>query len=912
MGVEVIIIVIIMIYIYSQDHMKTACIKILKQLVDKNQLTEDEFNSLKKKIYNKKTIASNLQEEKEIIINKPIMQNELNVENAEQSYVETVEQFSEQDIKQLKEESRQNNISGLLYLGVILIMFAGLVFATTTWDVLPGFIKALLLFGFSGMLFGASNLAEKKMKIKKTAFALWILGTLFFPITCISAGYLEIFGNYFSLNSEGKYLFALFSAIVCLPIYIISAKKYLSKAFSYIGAINVMLIGYFMFLNISDKTEIVLMAMGLYNLILLVIFTSTADKNKFSENMSSAMIGISKITLLTITAFTIMLNNNSYKVDMVYLLNYIIIIGNYKYICIKQKSYLFSIATVVTSIAFFSGIYVYLVQNNIINNLEYISFMFNAMAIVCAIVQGVQVKLSMSKKFDGLRLLMNVTSIIFISLLTIISFVQILNLSNTSYDVLLFAIITLMLLLQKKLNFKRIQTSFSKIIDISISIFTVMVPFAIYRYLPENMQMNLILYFSIICFIPWIISKMTDIMSENNTTITAYRGVGTLFLIITFMCSFIDINPEIAIYKFIISVLLVIVVFVNYIDYLKCDKQNNTWDLELLNVSYITIIAPIFIILSAWLTVIPLYFTTFIAATLIYLFSTLDNTGRLLEKSKFYILSMVILANILMLVNITGILEYVLMQSMLLILYFNKAFRKLVSYNIYLLSALVINTILINTMYSVSEEVLNLINILILLIITGINIYNYYKLKSNLTNSQDVSIQKFIVSFGLLIGLVPYMYFVSYISNLLDMTNVMNMILIQLPILFVVFSIEKIIYNMKNSFTYIVSIIMYFIATVTLYEMGDILTYSIMLLILVIIGSSIRNKSMFLVPAIFLIIFVIKGTADFWVSIPWWLYLLVGGTTLVYVAMKRESNKQNDIDDNKPSKLKQFLSNYED
>jgi len=405
---------------------------------------------------------------------------------------------------------------------------------------------------------------------------------------------------------------------------------------------------------------------------------------------------------------------------------------------------------------------------------------------------------------------------------------------------------------------------------------------------------------------------MTDIMSKNNTTITSYRGVGTLFLIITFMCSFIDINPEIAIYKFLISLLLVVVVFVNYIDYLKSGKQNNAWDLELLNVSYITIIAPIFIILSAWLTVIPLYFTTFIAATLIYLFSTLDNTGRLLEKSKFYILSMVILANILMLVNITGILEYVLMQSMLLVLYFNKAFRKLVLYNIYLLSALVINTILITTMYSISDEVLNLFNILILLIITGINIYNYYELKSNLTNSQDVSIQKFIISFGLLIGLVPYMYVVSYISNLLDMTNVMNMILIQLPILFVVFSIEKIIYKVRNSFTYIVSIIMYFIATVTLYKMEDILAYSIMLLILVIIGSSIRNKSMFLVPSIFLIIFVIKGTAGFWLSIPWWLYLLVGGTTLVYVAMKRESNKQNDIDDNKPSKLKQFLSNYED
>ncbi|MDD2376730.1 MAG: hypothetical protein PHD15_04950 [Clostridia bacterium] len=904
MGINIIIVLICIAYIYSQDHMKTACIKILKQLVDKNQLTEEEFNNIKKKVYNSKTTDYNLNEEKEII------KKEQNSER--EPYVEMIEQRSVDDVKQLKEKSRQNNISALLYLGVILIMFAGLVFATTTWEDLTGVVKAILLFGFSGMLFGASNLSEKKMKLEKTAFALWILGTLFFPITCICAGYLEVFGNYFSLNSEGKYLFALFSSIVCLPIYIISVKKYLSKTFSYIAAINVMLIGYFMFLNISDKTEIILIAMGLYNLIVLVIFTNITAKSKFSESMSSAMVVFSKITLVTITTITIILNNINYKVSIIYLLNYIIIIGNYKYICIKQKSYLFSIATAVTAIAFFSSIYSYLVQNNIIINLEYISFMFNALAIVCAVIQGMQVKFLLAKKWDGLRLLMNVTNTIFISLLTIISFTQVLNLSNTSYEVLIFAIITLMLLLQKKLNYKKIQTEFSKIIDISISIFTVIVPFTIYRYLPENININLILYFSIICFIPWVLSKITDIINKNNTTITTYRGVGTLFLIITFMCSFIEINPEIAIYKFILSILLVVVVFINYIDYLKSDKQNNTWDLELLNISYITIIAPIFIILTAWLTIIPLYFTTFIAATLIYLFSLLDNTGKLLEKSKFYILFMIILSNIFMMVNITGILEYIFMQSMLLVLYFNKTFRKLVSYNIYLLCALVINTILITTIQNIPEEVFNLFNILILLIVSGINIYNYYELKSISNNNENLSIQKLIISFGLLIGLIPYMYFISYISNLLNMTNVINMILIQVPILFIVFSIEKLVYNVKNSFTYIVSVIMYFIATVTLYEFNDILTYSIMLLILVIIGSSIRNKSMFLIPAIFLIIFVLKGTIDFWVSIPWWLYLLIGGSTLVYLAMKRESSKQNNIDNNKPSKLKQFLSNYED
>jgi hypothetical protein len=915
MEVFIIMSLIFAIYIYSQGHMKTACIKILKQLVIKKQLSEEEYKNIKKKIYSKNTVNLENDNEEESLSKESNLKTEVYEESILQRELYKAPILKQvdnaQNVAKQKEEDRQNNISGLLYLGVILIMFAGLIFATTTWNYLPGAIKAILLFGFSGMLFGASNLSEKKMKLEKTAFALWILGTLFFPITCISAGYLEVFGSYFSLNSDGKYLFALFSAIVCLPIYIISTRKYISKAFSYIAAINVMLIAYFMFLNISDKTDILLIAMGIYNLITLVIFTNVIAKSKFTQSMSNAMVVISKITLVTMTAITILFNGFDDKVSIVFLLNYIVIIANYKYICARQKSYLFSIVTTVTSIAFFSSIYKYLIQNNFVNNMEYISFMFIVMAFVCAIAQCIELYLITNKKCDGIKLLMNITSTIFVTLLSITSIFKVLDISNNSKEVILFSIITLVLLLQKKLNYHNIQARFTKIIDVSICLFSVIIPFALYRYLPENMQMNLILYVSIICFIPWIISKITDIMVKN-TVMTTYRVVGTLFLIIPLIFLFIEVNPEIAIYKFMLSIILVITSFINYIDYLKSDKQNNNWNLELLNISYVTIIAPIFIILTAWLTTIPLYFTTYIAAIAIYLLSTLDNTGKLLEKSKFYIISTILISNIFMLVNISGIFEFIFMQSILLVLYCNKTFRKLALYNIYIIIALVVNTILITTVQGISEEIVNLFNILILLIISGININNYYMLKSSVADDENTIIQKFIVAFGLLVGLVPYIYFISYISKLTDMMNVMNMILIEIPIIFVIFSIEKVIYKVKSLFTYIIPIAIYFMATVTLYEFTDILTYSIMLLMLVIIGSTLKNKSMFLVPAVFLIIFVLKGTSDFWISIPWWLYLLVGGGTLVYVAMKRESNKQNNVEDNKTNIIKEILSNYED
>lgn len=895
-----IILIFVWIYIYSYGHMKKACMKILRILVNQKGLTQEEYNSINEKVYGKN--ANN-------VIVKPVEKTVTNTAITEQEVV--IKRPTVQNIAEEREKKRQNNISGVLYLGVILIMLAGIVFATTTWDYLPGVIKALLLFGFSSMLFGASNLSEKKLKLEKTAFALWVLGALFFPITCISAGYLEVFGNYFSLNSEGKYLFSLFSAIVCLPIYIVGAKKYISKAISYIGAINITLIAYFMFLNISDKTDILLIAMGAYNLIVLAILTNIKTKSKLSENMTDSMLVVSKIVLGIITIISIINTSMSNAVSIAYLINYLIIIGNYKYICIKQKSYLFSTVTVITSIAFLSSIYSYFNQNNLLVNVEYATFMFISMAGISSIIQGIAINVIKSEKWDGLKLLMNTTTLIFMTLITFTSIEKILEYGNETYQALFFAIVTLTLFVQIRFNFRKVQTGLIQFVDVLICIFSVLVPYTIYRYIPEASQMNFTLYISIICFIPWIISKIYNAISKSENT-SIYKIVGTVFLIIPFVSSFIEVKPEIAIFKFLLALMLIFVAFTNYYDYLKNSKQYKEFRGILLNISFITITAPIFIVLTAWLTMIPLYFTTFIAAVIIYLISMLDESGKLLEKSKWYVLLMLILSNMLMMVNITGILEYIFMQAMLIVLYFNTIFRKSIFYNIYFLFALVLNTIVLVELQSITDEIRNIFNILVLLIISGINIYGYYSLKSNESTGKDLIANKFILTFGLLIGLVPYITIISYISDLLDISSVVNMILIQIPIIFVVFAIEKLIYRIRNVFTYIVQIIIYFIATVTVYEINDILLYSTVLLILVIFGSAIKNKSMFLIPSIFLIIFVLKGTADFWTSIPWWLYLLVGGSSLVYVAMRREINKEKDIDEKRTSKFKQFMSNFEE
>ena len=61
-----------------------------------------------------------------------------------------------------------------LIIGVVLVVLAGIIFATTSWRLLPSLFKALLVLALSGIFFGASILAEKKLHIHKTGNAFYI------------------------------------------------------------------------------------------------------------------------------------------------------------------------------------------------------------------------------------------------------------------------------------------------------------------------------------------------------------------------------------------------------------------------------------------------------------------------------------------------------------------------------------------------------------------------------------------------------------------------------------------------------------------------------------------------------------------------------------------------------------------
>lgn len=117
------------------------------------------------------------------------------------------------------EQLRERNIGVLLYLGVFLLLIGGLVVATSNWDSMPGWLKAVSIFFVSILFFGFAMLSKKIIKIDHTAFAFFLLGSLFLPIGFLSISFFQLAGDYLSIYGEGRFLLGVIAGLVLFPIY---------------------------------------------------------------------------------------------------------------------------------------------------------------------------------------------------------------------------------------------------------------------------------------------------------------------------------------------------------------------------------------------------------------------------------------------------------------------------------------------------------------------------------------------------------------------------------------------------------------------------------------------------------------------------------------------------------------------
>ena len=228
----------------------------------------------------------------------------------------------------------------MLKLGVSMVAISGLIFATTSWDIIPDSFKILFLILFGALFIGLSKFCEIKLKLMKTVKIYWILGVLFFIFSYITIGYFELFGEWFSFDGGGKYLFTTILCLITSLLSFISYTKFDDQEWifiSYAGFFTAI----YTFMSFFDICP---------NIRLLLIISLLSIINSLKESDIKEFIYLKKFSKIASLIVSSLIIINFISLDNVKNISIIIIISiitilNLIYITLKRNDEVFGMIT---------------------------------------------------------------------------------------------------------------------------------------------------------------------------------------------------------------------------------------------------------------------------------------------------------------------------------------------------------------------------------------------------------------------------------------------------------------------------------------------------------------------------------------------------------------------------------------
>lgn len=220
---------------YSSEVRQRIVREELEQLRKKGYISEDIY---KKILTSQNHYYTSVAKEKALELaeqNKEKMPIEKKAMEPVTSHVEPKKEKKKLSPQQI----RERNIIWGLNLGVILLLIGGLVLATSKWDTLNDWMKIGFIGFVSVFFFGLAYFSKHVMKIEKTAFAFYVLGSLFLPIIMVSVAYFELLGSYFSFTGDGRYLYGAAGSLVVLPVYVLLSVRLQSRLFVWFSYVTV-------------------------------------------------------------------------------------------------------------------------------------------------------------------------------------------------------------------------------------------------------------------------------------------------------------------------------------------------------------------------------------------------------------------------------------------------------------------------------------------------------------------------------------------------------------------------------------------------------------------------------------------------------------------------------------------------
>lgn len=239
--------------------------------------------------------------------------------------------------------NQNNKLDNLMKLGLGFIFLSGIIFATTSWDVIDDYVKLLLLIFFGGVSFVLSVFTDKKLGLPKSSFMYWILSIICFFVFIVGVGYFEVLGDWFSFNGDGcNILFSILALYIGVALIFAEIKskniKFLSLSWFFHYMAIVCVLNHFEvgFLN---------------SLIVLSMLLSACRFIKFDSKKYLVNFNYTLNIYMSLFAFVFFYNRLYDMGDIVYyVLGCLTYIGNIMYMFIKKDDNNYGFLLTITSL----------------------------------------------------------------------------------------------------------------------------------------------------------------------------------------------------------------------------------------------------------------------------------------------------------------------------------------------------------------------------------------------------------------------------------------------------------------------------------------------------------------------------------------------------------------------------------
>lgn len=815
-----------------------------------------------------------------------------------------------------------------LYAGIILITLASFIFSISTFSVISGLEKTIILGVETILLFVLSMYFKYALKSNKTSDAFTLLGIIIFGITMFSLGYNDVLGSNFSVRGKFGNIFLMMISLIELCLFL--TRKIILKTK---GTISILIFSFLsLFFLINQITASRLFSLSLLSVLLVIInlFKENVfdDKEGFNRFNLSLMVLFSMIFFASCPIFITGINGSTF--DGLGLIIFAITLCFNAFYSTKKMSEIFLVLSlaydfiVVSWLCAFSG-----------------SFLISA-CVLYLLGLSMFVIYYISKK-ESLRFIAIIISYLcgfFAPLLILMSKDNLILSLIMSLSYFLFSIINLI----KNKDFKMFDFVFQPIFIFMLIISST---FLLGKFYDLDVFKVMIIS-DVILFLSVVITRLIGSKIKNGYAIAL---VALLFFQMIFLhnaslfYSLITLvfNVLLVILSFTIKdeffnkltlpfgVLLILNVLIGLTNYpwvkmmvfslvlliLSIVTKDNKKRWLCASLAYFPLVMFLEQVLSVRFSVMHdlryiLLMLFFLIFTRKFLNLKDDNNSCVLELILFSFVGLVLLNNLfdLLFIMLTYLLSYVFgykkigsgknyLNYLLFItpiIYFKiDETNNVVLYLLIILGVYVLNQIMYRLFYDGRNKFMEVVHLLISFLLMT-NFVSYLPFSNGLlaiisfvflfTLSLIYENEKIrLLSFALVF--YPVLMIIDTINNTI-INNILSMFILFVPIFILIRYVLKLDDKVSAG---VESVVLSFMFLPFIFEINFIVMIVLcgVCLLLITIGKLLKYNSLLIIGFVFIILTIAIQTRHVWFFLPWWFYVLIIGIILVIISVIMEN-----------------------